>query len=245
MRFDLAGLVPSKWGPSRVQVAFFAVQVGHSWTALNGMFVIMRSSLSPAWTSIPLPSPKQTDADVKQRKSLSTTKPHMTCGRLYFRQFFTMAILVLSIAFSFFLRRDLIFKFLDAKKPCQEGFAVFAVSGIQKLVHVLFAFLALDAVEVFKIHELLDVALDLRVAPLGPVADVAADEVILLGGDVLLFAPRLDHLADHFVQEPRRGRELVERAAEDLIGEGGGLLDVVYRDLDGLMAPAVVEPALS
>jgi len=96
-RFSFTLQVPYYRPPSTLQVAFFALQV-HSGITLAGTFVMMRSSRSLDWTSIPLPSPKHTDTEVKHLKSLSSTKPHMTCGRLYFRQFLTIATFIVSIA---------------------------------------------------------------------------------------------------------------------------------------------------
>ena len=74
--------------------------------------------------------------------------------------------------------------------------------------------------------------LELGVAPARVLPDVPSREPIVLPVHLELDAGRPDHLVDEPEEAPRLGRELVERPAEDLVGEAVGHLDVIERRLD-------------
>jgi len=72
----------------------------------------------------------------------------------------------------------------------------------------------------------------LRVAPAGERADVATGEGHLVGVDPLGFGDRLDEILQQAQKPPRLRRQLVERAAEDFVGDAIGGGDVVEGGLD-------------
>ena len=91
--------------------------------------------------------------------------------------------------------------------------------------------------QVFQLGEAAQVDLQLRITPARVLAHRAATKAVLRTGDVLRTAVLLDH-AHHQTQElAGLRRQLIERAAQDLVGELVGKCDVCEGHLDVSQLP--------
>src|SRR5207237_10024516 len=86
--------------------------------------------------------------------------------------------------------------------------------------------------EIFQLGEAREVDLQLRIAPAGVLAHGTTAKAVRCARHLLRTALLFDHLADQS-QEPACLRwQLIERAAEDLVGEAVGECDVIEGHLD-------------
>ena len=92
--------------------------------------------------------------------------------------------------------------------------------------------------EVFELGQAREMHLQLRVAPAGRLAHLAAAEAVVGASHVVLGAVRIDHRDDEAQEAPRLRRQLIERAPQDLMRKRIGERDVLERHLDVADCPA-------